>query len=390
MLITVPLILLGQFKNDPKDDQSAKTEQETSKLPPSNLEFEPQALERTIDPSQYILGAGDELLMNIISPEERVLVLRVSPTGMISVPQIGKIMVGGLALDDAIDTVLALSKKSIRDIEMNVDLQRVRQFKVWVYGAVLYPGFYLATPITRPYEIATLAEIKPIGALSRVEIFRSGGAQMKLDWHQLRLEGDLEQNPYLIEGDQIFIPFAEWGEDLVAIRGASFQRGYYAMQGNESLSSFLRRNVDLAMNADITDALIVRRSEKGIQQLQIGANEFKNFILQEGDVIEILAEENVRVNGYVAAPGKFDFVPGWTANDFIAMAGGILPSGTDKRISILHKDGTRDDGIDIRIRPGDIIEVRRSPLHVLFGEISILQALTSTATLILSYLAISN
>jgi polysaccharide export outer membrane protein len=141
--------------------------------------------------------------------------------------------------------------------------------------------------------------------------------------------------------------------------------------------------------ADMSSIFIIRTSVKGEEYIRIDRNDFLTFELVANDIIQLLRVEPIRVNGYVNEPGVFDFVPGQTALDYIATAGGAMQNGDVKKIAVIRGDKTIRYNADTILQPGDIIEVKRTRSDILFGEISILQFVTSTATIVLSYLAIT-
>ncbi len=346
-------------------------------------------LDQVIDIHSYIVGPGDRFKIAISGPFKSGAVLEVSPTGMLMIPEIGQVDLKNRSLAESMEIIEALVKSQIQGAKIFVDLLTLREFKVMVYGAVELPGFHKVNAAMRVYEIGKLAELKHMADLSRIYIIKESGDTLSCNWYKLIDQGDLDQNPYLQEGDKLFIPSATHSKNVVAVRGAAEVNGYYALGSNESIFSFINRTVKLMDIADMSSMYIIRSSKKGEEYLRIGREDFLTFILLPNDVIQLLQVEPIRVNGYVNTPGVFKFVPGQSALDYIATAGGALPNGDIKKIEVIRGDKSiRYNGSTI-LQPGDIIEVKRTYSDVLFGEISILQFVTSTATIVLSYLAIT-
>ena len=346
-------------------------------------------LDQVIDVHSYVVGPGDRFKIAVSGPLKSEGVLEVSPTGMLMIPEIGQADVKSKTLAETMDMIEGLVKEQVQGAKIFIDLFTVREFKVLVYGAVELPGFHKVNAAMRIYEIGKLAELKHMADLSQVRVIKESGDTLSCNWFKLIDQGDLHQNPYLQEGDKLFIPSAKHNKNVVAVRGAAEVNGYYALGLKESLFSFINRSVKLMEVADMSSIFIIRSSDQGDEYIRIGREDFLTFKLVPNDIIQLLRVEPIRVNGYVNDPGAFDFVPGQNALDYIASAGGALPNGDAKKIAVLRGDKTIRYSGNTILQPGDIIEVKRTRSDLLFGEISILQFVTSTATIVLSYLAIS-
>ena len=93
--------------------------------------------------------------------------------------------------------------------------------------------------------------------------------------------------------------------------------------------------------------------------------------------------------GYVCKPGSFNIIPGYNSGDYVARAVEISSAGTRGRLSVIRTDGEILFGEDVLIQRGDVIEVKRSLLHIVFGEISVMDFLSTAGSLMLAYLATS-
>ncbi len=127
----------------------------------------------------------------------------------------------------------------------------------------------------------------------------------------------------------------------------------------------------------------------------------QNPILKEGDAIIISFMDAVQdepsnfmeyktsqiiVHGFVHGPQRSSYVPGYKVNDYIAMVGGVLNTGS--RTRIYRADGTvLNRAYDEYIEPGDVAVVPENLCGRLSGNISILQTAATVATLILTYQA---
>ena len=97
----------------------------------------------------------------------------------------------------------------------------------------------------------------------------------------------------------------------------------------------------------------------------------------------------VIVTGFVRSPRRLTHIPGYSARDYIAMAGGILDIGNESGCRIIRADGSQlRRALDEIVKPGDIIDVPEAAKSKLFKNMGAIQSLTSLASLILAWMAI--
>ena len=112
------------------------------------------------------------------------------------------------------------------------------------------------------------------------------------------------------------------------------------------------------------------------------------MLLHPGDLLDIpYREEWVAVTGAVYRPGRYSFIAGWSAEDYVNLAGG--PSSVGKRTGwSLMREG-EDRGFDAQedlLAPGDVLRVPETRTH----KLTVLMSTASTAVaLLISIIAIS-
>ncbi|HPC35690.1 MAG TPA: SLBB domain-containing protein [Candidatus Marinimicrobia bacterium] len=346
------------------------------------------ALDKAISPDEYIVGPGDIFGVDIIITENINLELFVTPTGDLLIPSIGKINVNGLILKDAIE----LCKKKINQVypsaKVDVALLNLRTFKIQITGAVIKPGFYDVTAVTRLNEIIELAEgFDQFAKEFNIQITRNDGRIDTVNYFNYKLEGDLTHNPTFLEGDKIFVPFGDADKEAIVIRGAIYGSGYDVIEENESLGYYLRRQAQFIENADLENVTITRKEGDHRVVMTVYPQDFFSTPLKPGDAIDILSERGISVNGFVQSPGSFYFYPGYSYLDYINMAGGNTYEGDIDKVYIRHLDGSTEPGKSAALRRGDVIIVPRSSKSTIFGQLSILEIVTSVATVVLTFIA---
>ena len=111
-------------------------------------------VEKPIDPKQYLVGPGDQFLVNIISSENLAnYVLTVSPTGEILIPSVGIVQVYGQTLSSSIIKMETAIQSLNHSAQVFIILSEIREFKVKVVGHLQNPGFYTVTPVSRVSDL---------------------------------------------------------------------------------------------------------------------------------------------------------------------------------------------------------------------------------------------
>ncbi len=295
----------------------------------------PFALEGPIDPKNYILGPGDRLRINISggvfekpttsewSSENIDNYILVDPTGNLIIPRFGSINVLNTTIDNLEKKLNEISKDRVyKNAIIGVNLIRLRSFRILVYGAVNQPGFVTVTPVTRLLDCLRYAKgLNKYANINLVQLIRDN-KKLEIDPKLFLINGNLNSNPIVKEGDKIYIPF--------------------------------NQNVK---------------------------NEKENLVeYSSTDII---------VTGFVRTPKRFAHVTGYTARDYIALAGGTLDIGNEKNSKIIQPNGNQiNNALNTIVKPGDIINVPEASRSKLFKNMGAIQSLTSVASLILAWMAI--
>jgi len=113
----------------------------------------------------------------------------------------------------------------------------------------------------------------------------------------------------------------------------------------------------------------------------------QNPQLRQGDIIYVKdANPGISVTGFVNAPGIYPYIPGFTYQDYIGMAGGERSNGNAGRFVLTNRN-FEEKPQSRTIQPGDHIYVPKSRTYTLLGNLSVLQVITSLTSLILTYIA---
>ncbi len=351
---------------------------------------------KVIDPNKYILGPGDRIRVFIImeNNQSETLDLIVSSTGNVLLPLAGSLKILNMSLTEASREITRQLMKFYPKSNIQVDLISPRSMKIMITGEVTSPGTYLISAVSTLDEAIKVAGGLKSSASSRRVLIKRKDKNIEIDYLRFLKYGDMEQNPYLEEGDAIYVPLM--GKS-VKIAGQVKNPGMYEIKEGERLKDLIDMAGGLTNTASLYGAILDRvdgkRMELNLYNLIYGKEKEKeevNILLQEGDTVTILTEiKRVQVLGFVRNPGPIQIVeePKITAegtevlgesimgakiSELINRAGGVLPNGSTRGIEV-RRGGNPENKVvvdlyrvlvlgeeskeNINVFPGDVIYV---------------------------------
>jgi len=338
-----------------------------------------QALSRAIVPDEYTLGPGDSLSVNLWGEYNDTYATRVTPDGKISLPTIGDLDVKGLSLTKAETLLQTEAKRYYRNVKIGLSLTALRVFQVLVLGDVQGPGTYLATPVKRVSDlVAEAGGVSPSGSQRYIQVRRDGQVYATADLYAFLRKGDEAVNPTLHDGDVIFVPpmgpmrvFVYVTEVSTTIGGALTENSVpytVELQEGERLSTLITEVGGASPWWDLEGVFIQRvtRHPEGVMRIPANLRRYllekddsQNFLLEGGDQVYIPAQvRRVFVAGAVKTPASYAYVPGRSADAYLAQAGGASLVADLNRSFIKHADGKAEPYIGTaEIDNGDTIVV---------------------------------
>ncbi|MEE8417501.1 MAG: polysaccharide biosynthesis/export family protein, partial [candidate division Zixibacteria bacterium] len=293
-------------------------------------------LEEKVDPKTYILGPGDILSIFTWGNFEGQYQLPVSPEGVLLIPEIGPIEVSGVTLARAEKKISRRILKRFLNVETVVSLVDLRTFKVYIGGAINFPGAYPATAVTRVSEIINMAggflgdespeinfppEIRGItsdrkmSSKRNVQVYRKNGDSLRADILRFEITGQTRFDPHMRDGDRIFVPVQESSINLYGIFGAVRNPGYFEYSRNDSLADLIELAHGMKLNADSQKIEIVRFKPDNRRTFSITvdleSNDW-NIPLNADDRVYVKAIQGYHEKYQVLLSGEFTY-PGYYA-----------------------------------------------------------------------------
>lgn len=257
-------------------------------------------LQAADEPSLYIVGPNDALVVTIYNQPQLSGKYVVEADNTFTFPLLGRVKAGGLSLRD-IEQELRdrLARGYLRDPQVTVAVDQYRSQQIFVMGEVRTPG---SLPLS--------------GGMTLIEALARAG----------------------VLTDRA-------GPEAIIVRPRS--------------GAAPTDPAAAAVTGESTDQAEVIRVN--LQTMQTGSMPL-NITLKPGDTVFVPRVQTIFVSGRVKSPGEFPMRPSMTVRQAVALAGGITERGSTRRIQIMRPENGAEVTIDAElsdlVRPGDTVVVR--------------------------------
>lgn len=334
-------------KNAEKDKAEAKTAGERrvfghdifrSKL----LSFEPNS-SVAVAPT-YVLGPGDEVIIDVFGASQVTNKLKVAPDGSINIPRIGPVNVSGLTVDRAQSQIHAAMGKHYQNASIKLSVGQTRTMSINVMGEVKVPGTYTLSAFATVFHALYMAGgINDVGTLREVKVVRNGRVISVIDVYDYIMSGKLTGNIRLNDNDVIIVGSYQ---NLVNISGNVKRPMWYEMKKDESLRSLLDFCSGFTGNAYTKNIKVTRSAGDKMSVYSVDEFNFTSFRLCDEDQVFVQGNEKrysnlVSVNGAVKRPGEYELDAAKTLKGLLELAGGLDDNAMTTRAVILRMNENR-------------------------------------------------
>ncbi len=317
-------------------------------------------------PQDYLLGVGDEVVVDVWGGVELRLTRIVDRDGAVILPRVGKIACAGRSLEQVSEDILhklAQNHSSINEsgpgtdtgsgeTSVQISLGSLRGIRVFVIGEITRPGSYelssISTVLGALYAAGGPSES---GTLRDVRLVRGGQVLGSLDLYGYLLNGTRDGDRALRDGDTILVPGRG---PTVSIKGEVKRPIRFEMKKGEKLGDLFRYAggfTAMAAPSIVHLRRIVPVNERlpgqpdmALMDIPFDAIKMQPvsgdpFLVSDGcevlvDAIDDRLENWVEVLGSVKQPGFYEFQPGMRAAELITIAGGLWPDALTERATI--------------------------------------------------------
>lgn len=282
-------------------------------------------------PKGYILGAEDELQLDVYGNNISNQKLTVSPDGMINVKYAGPINVNGMSIEQATGVIKARLSKfypalSTGATKIQLSLGSVRSIQVTVVGAVKKPGTVTLPSISTLFN-ALYASGGPLdnGSFRNIELVRDNKVIAHADLYDFILKGDQGSNLSLRDNDVIRVPYAKV---QIALEGGVNRAGVFEVKQNETVQQVLDFAGGFKGNAFKGRITGTRYTDVEKSVIDVAKEQFASYSLMHGDSLYIDTvinkyDNRVFISGAVFKPGAYSLEKGMDAKTLIHKAQGL-------------------------------------------------------------------
>lgn len=347
-------------------------------------------------PTNYKLGAGDEVVIDVWGASQTTIKKTISPEGNINIEGYGPIFLSGMTIEQANEIVkrrLATLYSGIDDeggtSYVSLTLGQIRSIQVNVMGEVVAPGTYTVSSLASVFQALYLAGgINDIGSLRSVNLYRDSKKVASIDIYQYLLHGKLSDDIRLFDGDVIIVPPYQ---DLVNITGQVKRPMWYEMIKSEHVNDLINYAGGFASGANVDNISLSRKTGKYRQIFTLTPETIVTFSLDDGDSVSVRRglngyDNRVEIKGKVFFPGYYEIGGDVkTVKDLIIKAGGLTEDAFLDRVVLtrekddltyetlaLNLNDLEKSGVgDVLIRKNDILYIASKTIEEDLGDLTI-------------------
>lgn len=307
-------------------------------------------------PSEYIVGPGDQLRVQLFGGQNKNLRLTVARDGRISFPEIGPIDVSGRTFESVAADLEARVARQMIGVRASVGMGETRSIRVFVMGEASRPGSYTVSGLAAVSSaLYASGGVTPIGSLRDIQLKRQGAVIRRLDLYDLLLRGDTSDDAKLLSGDVIFIPPVS---ATVAVDGEVKRPAIYEIKGPTSVTDIIQLAGGTTAEADTSRVALVRvndRRARVVLDVPLDGAAGRKELVRNGDSLRVLRlrptlDEGVTLEGHVFRPAQAAWHDGLRLTDLVNSVDELKPNADlnyllvrrelppDRRIVVLSAD----------------------------------------------------
>lgn len=285
----------------------------------------------------YILGPGDNLILNLWGSESGRLSRTIDRQGQVALPEAGVVMVSGMTITQAQTAIQQALNSQLQHERVEISLGRLRTVRIYVVGDVQRPGAYDISALSTLLN-ALYAAGGPTarGSMRKLEQYRGKELVREIDLYDFLLHGVNSDPDRLLPGDTVLVPPVG---PQVSVAGMVRRPAIYELKGGETLKDILALAGGVLVSANINE-IRVERTDAHERHTMVSVNipngatetaaNIPDFKLQDGDYVRVAPilpykEQVVYLQGHVYRPGQYAWHEGMTVSDLVHSYQDIMP-----------------------------------------------------------------
>jgi len=266
--------------------------------------------------SDYVLGPGDSLKVNLYGKESQFFELMVDQEGQTYIPDLGPMSLAGLSFAEAKVKIHEVIDQKMIGVKVSVSMGQLRSIRVFVLGEAKLPGSYVVSSFSTMTNALVLSGgVSELGSLRNIQLKRKGKLVQTLDVYDLLLKGDTSGDAQLKSGDVVFIPPVG---AQVGIKGQVKRPAYYELKGEGRVVDLLGYAGGMLTSAYPQGASLMRvneLNEREFLNLDLSQAAGLNQLLSNGDKISLpkilpKIENIVKISGHIERAETKRWLPG--------------------------------------------------------------------------------
>lgn len=300
-------------------------------------------------PTDYIVGAGDEIFIRVWGSVDADLRLFVDREGRITIPKVGAVKVGGANYGSLSKIVQNAVNQMYSGVNVTATMGQMRGIRVYVTGFAEAPGAYTVNNLSSMVNVVMAAGGPSLsGSFRNIQLLRGGKLVSTFDLYDLLLKGDKSADRPVTSEDVIYVgPVG----GQVAIFGAINKPAIYELKANESIRELVSFAGGFASGAITEYVSYMGLSTRRDGFREVKSTQFNSQTLRDGDIFFVtnalgIAQPTVKQNrivtigGEVNRPGQYVMEPNQTLQDAVMLAGGFTKNA--------YLYGTRFERLSVR------------------------------------------
>ena len=288
------------------------------------LSFEPNMNIPT--PSSYVVGPGDQVVIDVYGATQKSQKLEVSPDGTVIVEGVGPIHLAGLSVEAANAKIKDQLGQRYSSSRIQMTVAQTRTITVNVMGEVSAPGTYTLSAFASVFHALYMAGgVNGVGTLRNIKVYRGGRQLTSVDVYDYILNGRLTGNVRLQDNDVIVVgPY----DCLVDIVGNVKRPMAYEMKQSESVATLLKYAGGFSTKAYKAAVRLTRTAGNHYSAYSVSEFDMAGFHLMDGDSVIVDSildryENTITIRGAVFHPGRYDLDGTTTVRSLIERSGGL-------------------------------------------------------------------
>ena len=329
-------------------------------------------------PKNYVIGPGDELIIDVWGASQNNYRLTVSPEGNIFIDNLGPVYVNGMTIEQASEKIISRLGSIYSGLRgnypntwANVSIGNVRSIQVTIVGEARLPGTYTLSSLSTVFNALYMSGGPSLnGSFRNVQLIRDNEIYKTIDIYDFLTRGEIANNVRLQDQDIIrIISYVA----RVDISGEVKRPAIFEITESEPFSEVINYAGGFTDMAYSHRLRVYRKTSRERRIIDVENQAFSDLLLQDGDSIPVgkilpRFENRVSVEGAVFREGDYQLTEGMLVSDLLTKAEGLrgdayldratlYRTNPDYTIEAVPVSLAPDEFTDVQLQKDDLLKV---------------------------------